>query len=267
METEIVFIGTGSAFPSRSFNACFAVRTPKLLWLTDGGGGNGIFAALERVNISPAEVHHIFVSHSHTDHIFGVVWLLRKIVHLRMQGLYEGKVHVYANDETAHALAEICRLTFLESYFRVLTEIMELHPANPGDSYTIEDTTVEFFDAGSDNVCQAGFRMRLAGGRTIVALGDEALTERNMTEAEGADMLICGAFCRYADRDVYRPYEKHHWTVKDVATIAAKIHVRNLVLIHSEDRTPDKAGAYAAEAAEYFQGNVIIPADGDRING
>lgn len=260
MKNELIFVGTGSAFPSGSYNACFAVRTPEMVWLTDGGGGYGLFAALERCEIRPEEIHYLFVTHSHTDHIFGAVWLLRKIVHLRMQGRYDGRINVYANSETARALTEICRLTFLDSYFRVLGEIMDLHPADPGDRYCLPDASVEFFDAGSENVSQAGMRMNVAG-KTIVALGDEALTEANKNEASGADILICGAFCRYADREIFHPYEKHHWTVRDVAQIAAKINVGTLVLIHSEDLTPNKPGAYRAEAAEFFPGSILIPLD------
>lgn len=265
MNTEIIMLGTGSAFPTHSYNACFAIRTPGLLWLTDGGGGNGIFRTLEQAGIRPTEIHHVFVTHSHTDHIFGVVWLMRKIVHLRMQGLYEGSLYIYANQETSHALTEICRLTFLESYFNVLQEIMVLRPADTGSHYQIGDAEVSFFDVGSENVSQAGMKMRLDDGKTIVALGDEALTRLNMHEAKGADVLICGAFCRYADRKIYKPYEKHHWTVRDVAEIAEGINVGNLVLVHSEDRTPDKPDAYRAEAKEFFSGKITVPVDGERL--
>lgn len=260
---EIIFLGTGSAFPARSYNACYAIRAGNLLWLTDGGGGNGIFPALADSEINPGELHHIFLSHSHTDHIFGIVWIVRKIVHLRMQGLYPDTLYIYANSEAENALREICRLTFLESYFRTFLQVAEFRPANHGDSYRIGDIQMEFFDVGSENVSQSGFRMHLPDGKTIVGLGDEALTRNNMSEASGADVLICGAFCRYADRDLYKPYEKHHWTVKDVAEIASEINVATLILIHSEDHTPNKPDAYRAEAAEYFRGPVLIPHDGE----
>ena len=183
-----------------------------------------------------------------------------------MQGRYDGPLYVYANHETANALTEICRLTFLDSYFKVLGEIMELRDASEGCEYDVEDVRVRFFNVGSENVSQSGFSMTLPDGKTLVALGDEALTRANMRHAAGADMLICGAFCLYADRDVYKPYEKHHWTVKDVAEIAADIHIGNLVLIHSEDNTPDKPAAYRAEASRFFSGDVTIPSDGDILS-
>lgn len=260
---EIIFLGTGSAFPSQSYNACYAIRSAGLLWLTDGGGGNGIFPALAAAGINPADLHHIFLSHPHTDHIFGMVWIVRKIVHLRMQGLYPDTLYIYANSEAAHALREICRLTFLDSYFQTFLRVAEFRPANPGDSYRLGDVGIEFFDVGSENVRQSGFRMLLPDGKTIVGLGDEALTHKNMMEVSGADILICGAFCRYADREIYKPYEKHHWTVKDVAELASEVNVGTLILIHSEDLTQNKPDAYCAEAELSFQGQIFVPLDGE----
>lgn len=262
---ELIMLGTGSAFPRRSYNACFIVRTPELLWLTDGGGGNGIFDALKRAGVAPGEIRHLFVTHAHTDHILGVVWVLRSLVNMAIEGRYDGKVNVYANSPTADALIEICRLTFLKSYFDTLMEIMELHVVAPGDSLTVGDVGISFFDVGSENVAQTGYRMTLPSGRTFATLGDEALTERNTALVRGADYLLCGAFCRYADREVFRPYEKHHFTVRDVAEAAEQAGLRTLIIFHSEDVTPDKGEAYAAEASRFFSGRVVIPADGDRL--
>ncbi|MBD5293846.1 MAG: MBL fold metallo-hydrolase [Bacteroides sp.] len=260
---EIIFLGTGSAFPTRSYNACYAIRIGSLLWLTDGGGGNGIFPLLEKARISPRDLHHIFLSHAHTDHIFGLIWIIRKIVHLKMQGLYDGPLCIYANTDSENAIREICRLTFLPSYFQTFLQVARFCPANPGDKYLIDGVNIDFFDAGSENVAQAGFRMTLPDGKSIVALGDEALTMKNMRQAADADILICGAFCRYADRDIYKPYEKHHWTVKDVAQIAANIKIGTLILIHSEDLTPQKPDAYRDEAKKSFSGQIFIPLDGE----
>ncbi len=49
--------------------------------------------------------------------------------------------------------------------------------------------------------------------------------------------------------------------MKDVAEIAQKMNVRNMVLYHSEDRTDNKEKLYRAEASEYFDGEVIIARD------
>lgn len=262
---EIIMLGTGSAFPSHSYNTCFIIKTDKLLWLTDGGGGNGIFASLCDAGININEIRHIFITHSHTDHILGIIWILRRFVNFSKEDKFHGKVNVYANHETAMALTEICRLTFLKSYYDNLMEIMELHVVSPGEYITIDNVHITFVDTGSENVEQTGFRMDFQSGKSLLSLGDEALTTRNAKLAENVGCVMCGAFCRYSDRHIYHPYEKHHLTVKDVAETAATANVKSLILYHSEDTTPDKKNAYIKEAQEYFSGKIYVPSDNDRI--
>lgn len=265
MAREIVMLGTGSAMPVSNYHACFIVKDNSFTLLSDAGGGNGILTQLNAANISPTEITHFILSHSHTDHIFGAVWLIRYLINQYFNGQNFTRLKVYANRQAATALVEICRLTFLDSYFSKFDTVVDLNIVDTPASATIGDHTVNFFDVGSENVQQMGFRIKFDDNTTIVSLGDEALTNKNCQEAIGADYLICGAFCRYADRDIFKPYEKHHFTVKDVAQCARTANIRNLILYHSEDRTIDKHNKYMIEAKEYFTGNVIIPHDLDRI--
>ena len=73
MNFELIMIGTGSAFPKHSYNSCYAIKSPGGLMLVDAGGGNGVFNAINDAGIKLADIHHIFITHSHTDHILGAV--------------------------------------------------------------------------------------------------------------------------------------------------------------------------------------------------
>lgn len=265
MAREIVMLGTGSAMPVSNYHACFIVKDESFTLLSDAGGGNGILTQLTAAKISPAEITHFIISHTHSDHILGAVWLIRGLIHNYLSGQRLPRLKVYANRQTAEALVEICRLTFLDSYFSKFDTVVDLNIVDTPTSATIGAHSINFFDVGSENVQQMGFRIKFDDNTTIVSLGDEALTNKNYREAIGADYLICGAFCRYADRDIFKPYEKHHFTVKDVAQCASTANIRNLILYHSEDRTVDKHKKYMIEAKECFKGNVIIPNDLERI--
>lgn len=266
MNFELIMIGTGSAFPKHSYNSCYAIKCNGGLMLVDAGGGNGVFNAINEAGIKLADIHHIFITHTHTDHILGAVWLIRGIINKSKDGENYGNLLIYGNSSVCNALRLICQLTFLASDYALFTKTVELVEIADDSSLAINDTLIECFDVCSKNVAQAGFRMIFGGGVKLACLGDESLTEDNLRKIQGCDTLICGAFCRYEDKEIYKPYEKHHHTVRDVAILAEKAKVKNLVLVHSEDDNLEtRQNLYRAEASKYYSGNVFIPVDGERL--
>lgn len=74
------------------------------------------------------------------------------------------------------------------------------------------------------------------------------------------------AFCLDLDKEIFKPYEKKHSTVKYVCESLNKLNIKNLILYHTEDTHPnDKDVLYKEEAKQYFDNNVIVPKDLDVI--
>ena len=72
------------------------------------------------------------------------------------------------------------------------------------------------------------------------------------------------AFCLYRDRDIFKPYEKFHATVKEACGNATELGVKNLILYHTEDKTlADRKKLYTEEGRAYFAGNLFVPDDLD----
>lgn len=267
MNPTITMLGTGSAFPTRSYNSCFLLRDNGLMLLVDAGGGNGILARLREAGTDASALRHFFVSHAHTDHILGAVWILRAAAQRMREGGETERLHLYGNSDVVEALRTICRLTLHTADYKRVEEATDFHTVADGDCIDIDGHRTEFFDVRSMNVRQTGFRLQLDNGLTLAATGDEALTAHNAEAVRGADWLVCGAFCRYADRDIYQPYEKHHYTVADVARTAQETGIPNLVLVHCEDRSlPRREELYRSEAAGLYGGNLIVPEDGRVID-
>ena len=266
MNFELIMVGTGSAFPKHSYNSCYAIKTHDGLILVDAGGGNGIFNAINDSGIELADIHHIFITHTHTDHILGAVWLIRGIINSIKDGGNDGCLHIYGNSSVCKALRIICQLTFLASDYDIFTKTVELMESADGSTLIINDAIIECVDVCSKNVVQTGFMMTFDCGEKLACLGDESLTEDNIQKVKGCDTLICGAFCRYEDKEIYKPYEKHHHTVRDVAILAEKANVKNLVLVHFEDDDLEKRQElHRAEASKYYSGNIFSPVDGERL--
>ena len=102
----------------------------------------------------------------------------------------------------------------------------------------------------------------LPDGKRVAVTGDEPLNMVNEHLIAGADWLLSEAFCLYAHREQFRPYEKYHSTALDAGLTARVLGVKNLLLYHTEDHHLDtRRRAYAAEAGSQFKGNIVVPDD------
>ncbi len=132
--------------------------------------------------------------------------------------------------------------------------------------YRILGYDVCFFDIQSTKAKQFGFTLRLKNGRKLTFLGDEPYCDYEEPYAREADWLLHEAFCLYRAREIYRPYEKHHATVKEACEDGEKLGAKNLILYHTEDRNlKDRKKLYTEEGRRYYHGNLIVPEDLERI--
>lgn len=259
---SITMLGTGNAMCTRCYNTCFYLKTPAGGMLTDAGGGNGIFRQLHRAGIAIEDLHHLMVTHVHTDHIIGAIWLIRKISPMQHKGRFHGTFTIYCHREVKDALLTMCNLMIPAKIMRAVGDTIILREVDDGETLAVDDMQVTFFDIGSTKTLQYGWQAVLPDGRRVVCLGDEPYKPVAEQYARGADWLLHEAFCLYHDKDQFRPYEKHHSTALDVGMIAQELEVKNLLLYHTEDtHLATRAETYAAEAARHYRGRIAVPAD------
>ena len=85
---RLTMLGTGNALVTEVYNTCFVIENENQYLLVDGGGGSEILKRLKDAKISIADIHHIFVTHKHIDHILGIVWMTRIICQNMQKGAY-----------------------------------------------------------------------------------------------------------------------------------------------------------------------------------
>ena len=263
--TQITMLGTGNATVSQIYNTCFVLQTPSTLMLVDAGGGNGILAQLKKVNVQISDIHLLFVTHAHTDHVLGVIWVIRMVAQCKG---YEGLLHVYGNDKVMKVIKTIIDMILAKKQLARVAERVVFHQLEDGDSFEVGDMKLECFDIQSTKEKQFGFRAELPSsdesGKPLVlaCLGDEPYNEQNRRYIVGADWMMCEAFCLYADRDTFKPYEKCHSTALDAGKLAEELGVKNLILYHTEEKTlANRKENYTREAAENFKGRIFVPDD------
>lgn len=263
--TQITMLGTGNAMVSQIYNTCFVLQTPSTLMLVDAGGGNGILSQLKKVNVQISDIHHLVVTHAHTDHVLGVIWVIRMVAQCKG---YEGLLHVYGNDKVMKVIKTIIDMILAKKQLTKVAERVVFHQLEDGDCFEVGDMKLECFDIQSTKEKQFGFRAELPSsdesGKSLVlaCLGDEPYNEQNRRYIVGADWMMCEAFCLYADRDTFKPYEKCHSTALDAGKLAEELGVKNLILYHTEEKTlANRKENYTREAAENFKGRIFVPDD------
>ena len=289
---QITMLGTGNATVSQIYNTCFLLKTSSTLLLVDAGGGNGILSQLKKANVQISDIHHLFVTHAHTDHMLGVIWVIRMVAQCKG---YEGLLHVYGNDKVMKVIKTIIDMILAKKQLAKVAERVVFHQLEDGECFEVGDMKLECFDIQSTKEKQFGFRAELPGTSednvsedktasdyasedkaasdkaasenhakplVLACLGDEPYNEQNRCYIEGADWMMCEAFCLYADRDTFKPYEKCHSTALDAGKLAEELGVKNLILYHTEEKTlATRKENYTREAAENFKGRIFVPDD------
>lgn len=139
-------LGTGNATVSQIYNTCFLLQTSSTLMLVDAGGGNGILSQLKKVNVQISDIHHLFVTHAHTDHVLGVIWVIRMVAQCKG---YEGLLHVYGNDKVMKVIKTIIDMILAKKQLVKVAERVVFHQLEDGDCFEVGDMKLECFDIQS----------------------------------------------------------------------------------------------------------------------
>lgn len=264
---QLYVLGTGNATVTRCYNTCFAVKNPwEQFFLVDTGGGNGILRILEDMHVDLTHIHHIFITHEHTDHLLGIVWLIRVIATQMKSGLYEGDLNIYCHEDLPETITTICRLTIQNKFFSMIGGRIRLIPVHDGETVQILNYPVTFFDIHSTKAKQYGFTLTLENGQQFTCCGDEPFNQDCLEYVKGSCWLTHEAFCLYSQKDIFNPYEKHHSTVKDACELGQRLGIKNLILWHTEDKNiENRRELYMEEGKPYFSGNLFVPEDGTVI--
>ena len=173
---EIIILGTGNAMVTRCYNTCFVVRSKSgATMMVDAGGGNGILNQMAQSGLAFEDISDLFVTHTHTDHILGVIWMMR----MALQYQKPQVLHIHSHKKALDLLDFMCRQMLPKKQVeRIGINVVycELHD---GDSFDVGDMHVQCFDIHSTKELQYGFALTFADGKRLACLGDEPYCEQN----------------------------------------------------------------------------------------
>ncbi len=258
---KIIMLGTGNGGTINLYNTCFVIQNDNGYFLVDTGGSIEIIKRLNEVGIDFKEIHNIFISHSHTDHILGIFWLFKRMSRLVMSGAIKDKINIYCNDVVYEAIKEVSKYILPEKLMNAIYSIVDFKILSDGDKYNINGIDYSFFDIKAKGTKQFGFECIL-NDKKLAFLGDETLNPIMYDRVRSFDYVMHEAFCLDSEENIFHAYEKHHSTTKSVSEVMNDLNIKNLILYHTEESHGDRRKElYTKETKEFFNGNVIVPDD------
>lgn len=224
--------------------------------LVDAGTGLG------RLPLSDLRrIRHVFVTHSHLDHVAGIPLLVDTIF-----DSLETPLTVYGRPETIRALQDHIFNNVIWPDFATIPSraepVLRYRVLEPGETVSIGDCVIELI-AVNHAVPGAGYRVECAGGAFAFS-GDTTTNDQfwaALNQHRRLDLLIVET--AFQDRDVELCRLARHYCPSLLATDLAKLHHRPRVYI-----THLKPGAeeeIVAECRRAIQGLEVNPLVGGEV--
>ncbi|MGX7328658.1 ribonuclease Z [Enterococcus bulliens] len=302
---ELEFLGTGAGVPAKHRNvsaiALKLLDERNKVWLFDCGEGTQM--QILRTTIRPRKIEHIFITHLHGDHIFGLPGLLSS---RSFQGGDE-KLTIYGPkgiEEYVRTALKISQsrlsyplhfveildegVIFEDHQFQVITKRLDhgiecfgyrvIEKDYPGELQVAQLQALGITPGPLFGKLKRGETVTLENGETldgrefvgaakkgriVTILGDTRYCEAAIELAQQADVLVHESTFNKHEAKMARAY--FHSTTQQAATVATKAQVRKLCLTHISARYLAKeAKELEQEAKELFATSEVVK-DFDRI--
>lgn len=263
--SKIIMLGTGNGGTLDLYNTCFLIQNKDKNFLVDTGGSIEIIKRLKQINVDIKDIHHIFISHQHMDHLLGLIWMFKKLGRAAINGQITQKINIYCNDKVYEAIKGVSSLILQKKLVDAIYDSTNFVILKDKDGYEINDVNYTFFDIHAKGDEQFGFECKL-NDKKLIFLGDETINPILNDRVRNADYVMHESFCLDSEENIFHAYEKNHSTAKSVANVMNELNVKNLILYHTEEsHKENKKELYEKEAKEVFDGNVIVPNDMEEI--
>jgi len=260
-EIELIILGSSSALPTRDrITSSQLLRVGNLRILLDCGESTQL--SLLNYGVSILKIDHIFISHLHGDHYFGLAPLISSM-HLFGR---RKPLNIYADDR-------------LEAITREQFEIADTKLSFPMIFHSLhQDGVTSLLEHGSVSVKSFPLEHRIPTCGFLIELDAEKQKESThsvkfaycsdtkysssyLNFIRGVDLLYHEATFAEDKRDFAR--EKFHSTARDAAYAARKAMVGSLLIGHFSARYHDP-NILGEEAREVFN-EVHVAMDGLRV--
>ena len=255
--TQISFLGTSAAVASKDRdNTSILLSEGKDRTLIDTPGC--LLVKLAKLRIDYRQIKDIFLTHSHPDHIYGLVSLLHSRYKL------DDQIRIYAHPKTINLVKSLRRLFKLED----INKYPEIIYKKVGTNYRRP-----FYDSGDilawafkvkHSIEALGLRFFFKKSRiSLVYCSDTARSKDLIEAARGCDYLIHDCFAPERFFKKYPQLTKMHTSSLRLGKIAREANPRVLIPIHFTCEVKYSFSTIIKEIKRNFTGRIILPRDLD----
>lgn len=149
-------LGTGNGGTLDLYNTCFVIQNESDNFLIDTGGSIDIVKRLGKIDIDIKDIKHIFISHSHTDHILGLIWMFKRLGRVAISGKIEEKINIYCNDVVYEAIIGVSKYILPEKLINGVLDVVDFHILEDNEQLEINGVKYTFFDINARGTKQFG---------------------------------------------------------------------------------------------------------------
>jgi ribonuclease Z len=261
---EVIFLGVGAALPMRGqTNASYLVRIGNECILIDCGPA--ILQQLDAVDISPAQITHVFLSHRHGDHALGypmlMLWYELSLDPSVRTPMLIATEFMFAALDMLMATAYGSLEGVTESTARIVLPqdepgSVQIHPAIMLKTWPMQH---------SQFAPVTGLRIETRnqfGQHAVAFTSDTGPCENIVPLAQNADLLVHeSAFCATLNPE-FAQGAYGHSTAQIAGHNATAASARQLALVHIDAIYEGKQRTLIEEAQREFSGKVFAPVAG-----
>jgi len=284
---SVTILGNNSAIPAHGRNPTSQVlQTQDESYLIDCGEGTQ--QQLAKYKIKRARINHIFISHLHGDHYFGLIGLLTSMgllgrttdLHLHAPSLLQEIIHLQLKAADTilpykiffHPLGDECQIA---NDKKITVECIKVNhridcwgfifreKKNPRSidaekvkAYEIPAAYFEALQKGADYTNKKGtiipneeLTTANAAPKSYAYCADTIYDETIVNKVKNVDLLYHEA--TYLKDLALKAAERFHSTTEQAATIAKKAHVKKLIIGHFSSKY-EVLDDFLKEAVEVF---------------
>jgi ribonuclease BN (tRNA processing enzyme) len=183
---RITFLGSGNAFVPQRDWGCVLVNDTILL-----DAGPSMLASLKRLGGNPAAIRHIFISHFHGDHFFGLPFLLLEYYFVTRTS---EPLAIVGPPGVEEMVTKTMTLAYPDIMSRGWPRPLHFQEVAPGAVQTIDGVAYEAIEVehGGDVLRAFGYRLHLPDG-VLCYSGDTSMTDAIFDLVAGARAIIIEA--------------------------------------------------------------------------